>query len=223
MRYGFAHRGGSHGPDNAIATYVQAIALGARCLETDAWVTSDGVVVLDHDGLGNTGREPISQVRRSDLPAHMDTLAGLYETAGTDFELAVDVRVAATAAAVVAVADRYAATDRLWLFAAAPAELGDLEGVRRGITVRGNTLRSRGRARALAHAREIGVDVVNARWMWWSRAIVGEVHTLGMLAFGYDAQQRRSLDRAVAIGLDGIFCDHVERMLAAIAAGPPAG
>ena len=41
-------------------------------------------------------------------------------------------------------------------------------------------------------ARETGVEAINARWMWWDRSIVNEVHALGMLAFGYDAQRRFS-------------------------------
>jgi len=45
--YAFAHRGGrGHGRDNEIATFVEALRRGATGLETDAWVTSDGQVVL---------------------------------------------------------------------------------------------------------------------------------------------------------------------------------
>jgi hypothetical protein len=39
-----------------------------------------------------------------------------------------------------------------------------------------------------------------------------------MLAFGYDAQRESALARSVAIGLDGVFSDHVDLMLNAIAA-----
>lgn len=219
MRYGFAHRGGALGPDNTLATFALALAQGARGLETDAWLSQDGAVMLDHDGLaGSSGREPIAEVRRDELPAHIPTLDELYNTCGTDFDLAVDVKTADVAAAVVAVAQRYNVVERVWVVAPQPSHLESLHGAHRAVTVRGNVMRSGRRREALTHARDTGVEAINARWMWWTRALVDEVHAMEMLAFGYDAQRRPSLARSVRIGLDGIFSDHIDRMVAAIAA-----
>jgi glycerophosphoryl diester phosphodiesterase len=220
MTYGFAHRGGGHGPDNALSTFVDALARGATGLETDAWLSLDGAVVLDHDGVATlpNGRVPISAVRRADLPANLATLDALYEECGTDFDLAVDVKTEAVASALVAVANRYAAADRLWVVAPAASMLAGVGGAHRATTVRGNVLRSRGRGSVLRAAGDFGVEAINARWMWWNGAIAAEVHALGMLAFGYDAQRRASLARSVGIGLDGVFSDNVEAMSAAIGA-----
>jgi glycerophosphoryl diester phosphodiesterase len=219
VRYGFAHRGGSHGPDNAIATFAEAVALGAQGLETDAWVSQDGIVVLDHDGVaGRTGREPIADIRRGELPAHIATLTDLYQNVGPDFELAIDVKSAAIADAVLTVARRHGAAERLWLVTPQPSDLADIDGAHGVVTVRGNVMRSSQRLAALAAAHDGGIAAINARWMWWNRAMIDEVHELGMLAFGYDAQRRSSLDRSLALGLDGVFSDNVERMVAAIAA-----
>jgi glycerophosphoryl diester phosphodiesterase len=219
VRRGFAHRGGALGPDNTLATFTAALAQGARGLETDAWLSSDGAVVLDHDGVaGGGGRQPIAQIRRDELPAHMPTLDELYDTCGTDFELAVDVKTAAVAEAVVAVAQRYTVAERVWVVAPQPSHLESLDGAHRAVTLRGNVIRSGRRRAALALARATGVEAINARWMWWTRSLVDEVHALGLLAFGYDAQQNASLRRAMSIGLDGVFSDHVDRMVAAIAA-----
>jgi glycerophosphoryl diester phosphodiesterase len=218
MRYGFAHRGGSHGPDNALATFTDALARGATGLETDAWLSLDGQVVLDHDGVADRRtRDPIAKVRRDQLAAHMATLDELYECCGTDFALAVDVKTTTIATALVETAERYEATATLWIVAPAAATLRDIAAANRAVTIRGNVLRSRHRAAALAEARDHGADAVNARWMWWTSQIVAEVHRLGMLAFGYDAQRRVSLDRSLRIGLDGVFSDHVDRMTEALA------
>jgi glycerophosphoryl diester phosphodiesterase len=220
MRYGFAHRGGGHGPENTLATFASALERGASGLETDAWLSLDGAVVLDHDGVVALpgGRQAIANVRRDQLPAGMSTLDELYDTCGTDFALAVDVKTEAVASALVDVATHHGAVERLWVVAPAASALADLHGAHRAVTVRGNVLRSRQRRRVLAHAREVGVEAVNARWMWWDASIVNQVHTLGMLAFGYDAQRRYSLNRSIEIGLDGVFSDQVEEMVAAIAA-----
>jgi glycerophosphoryl diester phosphodiesterase len=218
MRYGFAHRGGTPGPDNTLASFTAALAAGAQGLESDAWVTSDGAVVLDHDGVAGPDHQPIGLVPRHSLPAHMPTLDELYETCGIDFDLAIDVKTAGIATAVVDVAQRYHATARLWVVASDPAYLDGLPAGHRAVTVRGNVLRSRQRREAVARAHRSGAEAINARWVWWTRSIVDEVHAMGMRAFGYDAQKPSSLRRALAIGLDGVFSDHVDRMLAAIRA-----
>jgi glycerophosphoryl diester phosphodiesterase len=219
MRYGFAHRGGAHGPDNALATFADALARGATGLETDAWISLDGVVVLDHDGVaGPPGRQPIAEVGRHELPAHMATLEELYEACGSDFELAIDVKTQVVASGIVATAQARGDVNRLWLVAPEAAHLAELDlgGAHRAVTIRGNVLRSRRRRTVLGHAHETGVEAINARWIWWNRDIVAEVHASGMLAFGYDAQRSGSLNRCVRIGLDGVFSDHVDRLVTAL-------
>jgi glycerophosphoryl diester phosphodiesterase len=219
VRYGFAHRGGRPGPDNTLAAFTAALDLGANGLETDAWLSLDGAVVLDHDGIVRPGSgQAIADVRRDQLPAHMPTLDELYETCGIDYELAIDVKGATDSAAIVEVARRHGALDRLWLVVGDETALRevDLAGAHGARTLRGNVLRSRSRRAALASAKAAGLDAVNARWMWWTRALVDEVHGSGLLAFGYDAQRPAALKRTVAIGLDGVFSDHVETMLAVL-------
>jgi glycerophosphoryl diester phosphodiesterase len=219
-RYGFAHRGGSaHGPDNVLSTFVEALRRGATGLETDAWVTADGSVVLDHDGVlraARLRRQPIAEVRRDQLPAHVPTLDELFTACGTDFDLAVDVSTTRIASAVSRIAVAAGAADRLWLVAPHSAVLREVGPARRAVTVRGPVMRSPSRAAALRGIRAAGMDAVNARWPWWTPRFVAETHGLGLLAFGYDAQRQGSLRRCVTIGLDGVFSDHVDRLVAAL-------
>jgi glycerophosphoryl diester phosphodiesterase len=214
---GFAHRGGAgHGPDNQLETFAAALRLGARGLETDAWVTADGVVVLDHDGVlreARRRRQPIAQVRRDQLPAHVPTLDALYERCGTDMDVAIDVSSAAIAAAVAEVAARHGASSRLWLVSPHSERLANIDAPNRAVTVRGTTMRGPRRSLAFRGIHDAGMDAVNARWPWWTPRFVAEVHDLGMRAFGYDCQRATSLRRALDMGLDGVFSDHVETML----------
>src|SRR3954454_16696370 len=92
---GFAHRGArAHAPENTLEAFTLALRLGANGLESDVWLTSDGVAVLDHDGIvgGRVRRRGIGSVARADLPPHIPTLAELYDTWGASFELSLDVK-----------------------------------------------------------------------------------------------------------------------------------
>ena len=60
----FAHRGArAHAPENTLEAFELALRLGASGLESDVWMTADGVAVLDHDGVVKKGlrKRPISE------------------------------------------------------------------------------------------------------------------------------------------------------------------
>ena len=68
----FAHRGArAHAQENTLEAFGLALRLGATGLESDAWCTSDGEVVLDHDGIFKFGlrKRPIAEMTRSQLPS----------------------------------------------------------------------------------------------------------------------------------------------------------
>ncbi|MDQ1703918.1 MAG: glycerophosphoryl diester phosphodiesterase [Frankiaceae bacterium] len=214
--HAFAHRGGrAHGPDNTLETFRAALSLGAVGLETDAWLTRDGTVVLDHDGVHRAAKrrhEPMAEVRRDELPAHVPTLDELYVACGTDFELAIDVKLPEVGARVVEIAREFNATSRLWLVGGTPGLLsswGRLDpDVHLAMTVRP----AQGRAATALAARTAGADALNMRWMWWTARRVRQVQAMGVLAFAYDAQSTFALRRTARLGLDGVFSDHVDRM-----------
>jgi glycerophosphoryl diester phosphodiesterase len=220
MRYGFAHRGGrAHGPDNTIPTFAKALADGATGLETDAWVTADGYVVLDHDGLHRAGepdQKPITEIARAELAAHIPTLDDLYGACGTDYDLAIDIKGDGAGRAISRVARSHGVADRLWLFTPSTTRPGDVGSAHAGVTARVEELRDPRRRKPLLRSlRDEGIQVVNARWQFWSRAAVGDVHELGMLAFAWDVQRSVALWRCKALRIDGIFSDHVRILRAA--------
>jgi glycerophosphoryl diester phosphodiesterase len=213
FRYAFAHRGGrGHGPDNTLATFQEALARGATGLETDAWLTADGLVVLDHDGVlrAAKGRDkPIADVRRDELPAHIPTLGELYAACGTEFDLAIDVRRPNIAAAVIAEATAFDARERLWLVGGSTRLLSGWRGP--DYTGHGAmSIKYRARRDDIAEqACRAGADALNMRWPWWTRGWVQRTHDAGLLAFAYDVQWRWAMRRCAELGVDGVFSDHV--------------
>ncbi|MGE4086377.1 MAG: glycerophosphodiester phosphodiesterase [Vicinamibacterales bacterium] len=220
---GFAHRGArAHAPENTIEAFVLARRLGATGLESDVWLTADGVAVLDHDGVvgSRLRRRPISAVTRAQLPAHIPTLAELYEAVGADYELSLDVKDAAAAAEVVAVARSAGAEERLWLChpdievvaswreLSAAAKLVDSTRLKRI---------AEGPERRAARQRTLGVDAVNLHHTDWSGGLIALFHRFDRLALGWDAQLPRILDELLDAGIDGVFSDYVDRMTDALA------
>src|SRR3954462_7169500 len=89
----FAHRGArAHAPENTIEAFTLALRLGATGLESDVWLTSDGVPVLDHDGVvrSRLRSKPIRALPRDQLPAHIPSLADLVDACGADYDLSLD-------------------------------------------------------------------------------------------------------------------------------------
>jgi glycerophosphoryl diester phosphodiesterase len=226
----FAHRGArAHAQENTLEAFALGLRLGATGLESDVWLTADGEVVLDHDGVVRTGvrRRAIRAVQRADLPAHIPTLAELYDACGTDVEGDLDVKDADAAARVVAVA-REAGGDalgRLWLCSPDWEVAAAWRGLSNDVKLVDSTRLKRmkeGTERRAAAIADAGIDAVNLHWSDWSGGLVTLFHRFGRHALGWDAQYRRQLDALLLMGIDGVFSDHVERMVDALAGRPPA-
>lgn len=220
---GFAHRGArAHAPENTIEAFVLARRLGATGLESDVWLTADGVAVLDHDGVvgSRLRRRPISAVTRAELPAHVPTLAELYEAVGVDHELSLDVKDAAAAAEVVAVARAAGAEERLWLCHPDIEVVASWRELSAGAKLVDSTRLKRiaeGPERRAARQRTLGVDAVNLHHTDWSGGLIALFHRFDRLALGWDAQLPRILDELLDAGIDGVFSDYVDRMTDALA------
>jgi len=194
--------------------------LGATGLESDVWLSADGVAVLDHDGKVKAGlrSRPIASVPRRSLPAHVPTLEDLYADCGTGFELSLDVKdaTAARVAADVARAAGSNAASRLWLchrdWAVLAGWRQDLHDVR---LVDSTTLRNmrQGPERRAAQLSAAGIDAVNLHHSEWTGGMTTLFHRFGRFAFGWDAQHERVIRSLHRMGIDGIFSDHVDRLV----------
>ncbi|MEO5678293.1 MAG: glycerophosphodiester phosphodiesterase [Acidimicrobiales bacterium] len=223
----FAHRGARlRAPENTLEAFTLAVELGATGLETDAWLTADGVAVLDHDGSVRAGlrRRPIARTDAADLPPTMPSISQLYEAVGCDLDLSVDVKDPAAAAHVVAAARAAGGDDavsRLWLcspdwrVAATWRQLSAVvhlvDSTRRRQVKEGVEKR----ASLLAAA---GVDALNMHHTDWSAGLTTLVHRFGVHALAWDCQFERVVAKMLVAGVDGVYGDDVEQMMAAVTA-----
>jgi glycerophosphoryl diester phosphodiesterase len=219
---GFAHRGArAERRDNTIEAFARALELGATGLESDAWTTADGQVVLDHDGV--TGppwrRRAILTQPRSALPAHIPSLIELYDRCGSAFELSLDVKDSTAVRPILADADAAGARGRLWLCHPDSAVLGGWRSVAGDARLVCSTRVAHLPGDLDTYARglrDAGIDALNLHRRDWTAARVAAAHQAGLRAFGWDAQTGAEIARLLALGLDGVFSDHVDRLMAAI-------
>lgn len=215
----FAHRGArAHAPENTLEAFRLGLRLGATGLESDVWLTADGQAVLDHDGVvgGVFRRRRIAQVERADLPEHVPTLAELYEGCGTDFELSLDIKDPDVLEQVVLDADAAGALPRLWL---CHPDLDRLEQWRERVgparLVHSTRVAGmeRGPEQHAAVLRSKAIDAVNLHHSEWGAGHVALFHRFGRYTLGWDAQHPRVIRALLDMGIDGLFSDHVDRMV----------
>lgn len=220
----FAHRGArADAPENTLEAFQLALELGATGIESDVWVTAEGIPVLDHDGeFGPRFRKrPVAGMKRPELPAHVPTLEELYRHSGGEFELSLDVKSAEAVGPTVAVARRMSeelgsdCCSRLWL---CHPELEVLASWRQSYPevklVHSTRLRSSdlGTERHAADLANEGIQAVNLHRSEWTGGLVVLFHRFGVHAFGWDAQHVRMLLQLFDMGADGVYSDHVSRM-----------
>jgi len=219
---GFAHRGASAAaPENTLEAFRLAVELGASGLESDVWVSNDGEAVLDHDGLvgGWLRRRPMGTVLRHRLPGHVPTLGELYEACGTALPLSLDVKDPAALDAVLAAADAVGARGNLWL---CHPDIDRLAGWREQAEgahlVASTKIRAfaDGTERAAAELSRLSIDAVNLHHTEWSGGLTTLFHRFELVCLGWDAQLPRHLAELLDMGIDGVFSDHVDRMMEAI-------
>lgn len=226
---GFAHRGArAHARENTLEAFALALRLGATGLESDAWATADGAVVLDHDGVvgGTLRRRRIATLQRADLPGHIPTLAELYAECGTDFELSLDVKDPAAAPGIVDAARDAGggAPERLWLCHHDWQLLATWRRPYPDVRLVDSTRLARlkaGPERRAAQLSDAGIDAVNLHRSDWSGGLTALFHRFDLLTFGWDCQLERHLAETLDLGIDGVYSDHVDRMVDALGAAYP--
>jgi glycerophosphoryl diester phosphodiesterase len=60
------------------------------------------------------------------------------------------------------------------------------------------------------------MDALNLHHTDWTGGIVSLLHRFDLRAFAWDVQETRHILGMLRIGIDAIYCDRVDRMLAAV-------
>ena len=217
----FAHRGAkAHAPENTLEAFTLALRLGATGLESDVWVTADGVAVLDHDGVVGSRfrRRPIAEVTRDQLPPHVPTLRDLLDTCGDQYHLSLDLKDAEAGDAILD--ELHDATpefrSRVWLCHRQRDALVELRERAQGVKLLESTRLEKikgGPERRAADLAAMGIDGINLHHSDWNGGLVALFHRFELFAFGWDMQYEHVLRPAFRMGLDAVYSDHTDVMM----------
>lgn len=214
----FAHRGArANAPENTIEAFELAVRLGASGLESDIWLTRDGVAVLDHDGVvgHRPRRKRIADLDRAQLPEHIPTFEDLYGAIGPALPVSLDLKDEAAIHEVLRVARDHDAEEGLWLCHPdldVVASWRELSATARLVHSTWLEHMPRGPEQHAASLARLGVDAVNLHRSQWTGGYVVLYHRFGRYALGWDAQFERVIRELVDAGIDGVFSDHVDRL-----------
>ncbi len=196
------------------------LKLGATGLESDVWVTADGVPVLEHDGFvrHRFAKRAIGEMRRSQLPSYVPALAELIEGCGTSYHLSLDLKGDDAGLAVLAVV-REVGPDllpRLWLcHHELPTLLAlrpHLEGAKLVDSTRLGRIKEGPERRAATLASE-GIDAINMHHSDWNGGLVTLFHRFSVATIAWDLQFDYVLRPLLRMGIDGVHSDWVDRMM----------
>ena len=221
----FAHRGArTEAPENTLPAFRRALELGARGLETDAWLSGDGEVVLVHDRVARRGlrRRNVTKSSADELAElGVPRLADLYAELGSAFELSIDVKDRAAGRA-----DRRARPRRRRrrpgpavavprqrpLPRRSPRAAPDVKLVH-------SRRRQQIEAPLERHAADLassGIDAMNFHHSEWTAGLVALFHRFDVNAFAWDVQEVRHLRAMLRLDVDALYCDRVDRMVATV-------
>jgi glycerophosphoryl diester phosphodiesterase len=204
-----------------MAAFRLAVKLGANGLESDVWLTSDGVAVLDHDGWVGPRwrRRPIAETMSTALPKHIPTLAELAELAQLhQLALSLDIKDAAAYdvvgrtiadASADLVGRSYVCCEDFALLQSIAPRMRNLQLVD---SSRLATMKA-GPERRLADLSNLGVVGLNMHHTDWNGGLVTLAHRFNRLAFASDAQFEYQLTTTLLMGIDGLYSDWVDRMV----------
>ena len=209
----------AHARENSLEAFHLAGKMGATGLESDVWPTADQIPVLHHDRkFGNFFfKKSLPNITSELLPAKIPTLAELYQKVGTEFQISLDIKDISVVTEVISVSLQHnGAIEKLWLCHPEWRTVAEWRSLDEKIKLVDSTrlsLISEGPERRAASLAKTGINAVNLHESDWSTGLVTMFHRFGIQCFGWDAQHKQKLDRLFKLGIDGVYSDHVDRMV----------
>jgi glycerophosphoryl diester phosphodiesterase len=200
----FGHRGAmGYAPENTIASFERAIALGCDGVETDVWVTPRGLLIT-HEPPGEGGRYPA-------LDEVLDLCRGRCEV-NVELKSPPDARAAREAGARLATSLAARGHDGVFLSCfradALVAARANAPGLRLALLFVGQPLPGA----LVAQARELGLWALHPQKDYVDAELVRAAHLAGLQVNTWTVNEPADIARLVALEVDAIMSDYPDRV-----------
>lgn len=218
---GFAHRGArAHAPENTIEAFLMACRMGATALETDVWLSRDGIVVIDHDGrIGPRWRaRPIASAVMSALPGHFPALESLCQIIGPTTDLSIDVKDPKAIHGIIQTRGRSGsvALRHTWICDADVERLVSWRALDPDVRLVASLRRRHLASTSFPRLSARGIAALNLPHRTWTPALVEACHGAGLWAFAWGVQRPRRMHTLLDWGIDALYSDHTDRLVDAL-------
>jgi len=198
------HRGAmGHAPENTIASFEKAIALGCDEVETDVWLAADGRLVISHDPPGDGATLTLDQaldVCRGRVDVNVELKADRDEQQAAELG-----RRAARRLAERSDPDAYVSS--FW-WSALTAARDAAPDVRRAFVFSD----SPDRDALVASARSAGLWALHPNRAYVTRELVSAAHAAGLRVNVWTVNDQDEIAACAALGVDGIMSNWPERI-----------
>jgi glycerophosphoryl diester phosphodiesterase len=198
------HRGAmGHAPENTVASFEKAIALGCDEVETDVWLTADGLLLISHDrpGDGTTlTLDAVLDVCRGRLGVNVELKADRDEQQAAETGRRVARRLAERS-------DPDAYLSSFWWSALVAAQDAAPQ-VRRAFVFSD----SPDRDALIASARSAGLWALHPNRAYVTRELVSAAHAAGLRVNVWTVDDPDEIAVCVSLGVDGIMSNRPERI-----------
>jgi len=198
------HRGAmGHAPENTIASFEKAIALGCDEVETDVWLTADGRLVISHDPPGDGAiltLDAALDVCRGRVGVNVELKADRDEQQAAEVGRRVARRLAERAEL-----DAYVSS--FWWSALAAAR--DVAPDARRAFVFSD---SPDRDALIASAVSAGLWALHPNRAYVTRELVGAAHAAGLRVNVWTVNDQDEIAACAALGVDGVMSNWPERI-----------
>jgi len=198
------HRGAmGHAPENTIASFEKAIALGCDEVETDVWLAADGRLVISHDPPGDGATLTLDQaldVCRGRVDVNVELKADRDEQQAAELGRRVARRLAERA-------DPDAYLSSFW-WPALTAARDVAPSVRRAFVFSD----SPDRDALIASARSAGLWALHPNRAYVTRELVSAAHAAGLRVNVWTVNDQDEIAACAALGVDGIMSNWPERI-----------
>ncbi len=226
----FAQGGASaHEPPCSVEAFALARRLGAGGFDCPVWSTADRRAVVAADGSfgPRLRRRPIRSRPRAELPPEVPDLETVAGHLGPNGSLLLDVADSDAFDATLAAVRAHDPTleARLWLCS---PSLDQLTAWRQRTTARLVHTARLGRQEGspeqwVAQLTERAIDGLALVHTAWHGGLVALAHRFGRYALARGAEHERELATVFDLGIDGVSCRHVDRLMAVAALYYPEG